>query len=155
MEPYKMVKVVAVSGFFDPLHVGHIEYFKMAKGLGDRLIVVLNNDEQLLLKRGKSGFMNQSERKKVIESIGFVDEVFISVDKDRSICESLRVLSPDVFANGGDRFADEIPESKVCRELGIEMVDGLGEKVKSSREFYNKDGNNGMEVDNADREGVR
>ena len=67
MEPYKMVKVVAVSGFFDPLHVGHIEYFKMAKGLGDRLIVVLNNDEQLLLKRGKSGFMNQSERKKVIE----------------------------------------------------------------------------------------
>ena len=134
------MKVIVVSGYLDPLHVGHIEYFRLAKGLGDKLIVVLNNDKQLFMKRGKAGFMNQEDRKKLIESIRYVDEVFISIDKDRSICESLRVIRPDVFANGGDRFQDEIPEGNVCRELGIEMVDGLGEKIKSSRDFYLKEG---------------
>jgi|ETNmetMinimDraft_33_1059910.scaffolds.fasta_scaffold175434_1 cytidyltransferase-like protein len=133
------MKVIVVSGYFDPLHVGHVEYFRLAKSLGDKLIVVLNNDEQLFMKRGKAGFMNQGERKRLVESIRYVDEVFISIDGDRSICESLKAIRPDVFANGGDRFQDEIPEGNICRELGIEMVDGLGEKTKSSREFYLKE----------------
>ena len=133
------MKVIVVSGYFDPLHVGHVEYFRLAKSLGDKLIVVLNNDEQLFMKRGKAGFMNQGERKRLVESIRYVDEVFISIDGDRSICESLKAIRPDVFANGGDRFQDESPEGNICRELGIEMVDGLGEKTKSSREFYLKE----------------
>ena len=129
------MKIVAVSGYFDPLHVGHIEYFRLAKELGDRLIVILNNDEQAALKKGKP-FMPLEERKKIIEAIKYVDEVFISIDKDKSICESLRHLKPDIFAKGGDRFAYEIPEAKVCEELGIKIVDGVGAKIQSSSNFY-------------------
>tara|TARA_Y100000310_G_C20581392_1_gene763169 strand:+ start:160 stop:435 length:276 start_codon:yes stop_codon:yes gene_type:complete len=90
------------------------------------------------MKRGKDPFMNERERKEVIGSIKYVDEVFISIDKDTSQCETLRHLKPDIFAKGGDRFAFEIPETAVCRELGIQLVDGLGAKRASSRDFYNK-----------------
>ncbi len=125
-----MVRVV-VSGYFDPVHVGHIEMFERARGLGDKLIVILNSDAQAVMKKGKP-FMKESERKKILESLRFVDEVFVSIDKDRSVCESLRAVNPDIFANGGDRFTDEVPETKICRELGIKIVDGLGEKIQSS-----------------------
>jgi len=124
-------KVVAVSGYFDPVHEGHIEYFKLAKKLGDRLVVILNSDAQAVLKKGKS-FMSEGGRKSVLESLSMVDEVFVSVDKDRSVCESLRRVSPDIFANGGDRFNGEVPEFRVCEELGIKIVDGLGDKIQSS-----------------------
>jgi len=130
------MKVVVVSGYFDPIHVGHLELIEKAKLLGDKLIVILNNDNQLFMKRGKGPFMGQEDRKKLLEAIRFVDEVFISIDKDRSICESLRVVKPDVFANGGDRHRGEVPETPVCRALGIEMVDGQGEKIASSRDYY-------------------
>jgi len=125
-----MVRVV-VSGYFDPVHVGHIEMFERARGLGDKLIVILNSDAQAVMKKGKP-FMKESERKKILESLRFVDEVFVSIDKDRSFCESLRAVNPYIFANGGDRFTDEVPETKICRELGIKIVDGLGEKIQSS-----------------------
>lgn len=131
-------KVVVTSGFFDPLHVGHVELFKLAKEQGDKLIVVLNNDKQVFLKRGKEPFMKEKERKEVIESIKYVDEVFISIDEDESVCKSLESVKPDIFAKGGDRFSYEIPEAKICKDLGIEIVDGLGEKRGSSRDFYNK-----------------
>ncbi|MBS3093930.1 adenylyltransferase/cytidyltransferase family protein [Candidatus Pacearchaeota archaeon] len=131
------MKVVAVSGFFDPLHVGHIEYFSLAKKLGDKLIVILNNDEQAVIKKGKP-FMAAEERKKIIEALRDVDEVFLSIDKDITVCESLRAVKPDIFAKGGDRFSYEIPEAKVCRELGIEIVDGLGAKIQTSSNFYKK-----------------
>jgi glycerol-3-phosphate cytidylyltransferase-like family protein len=88
------------------------------------------------MKRGKNPFMNQEQRKKLLESIKYIDEVFISIDEDRSVCESLRFLKPDIFANGGDRHQGEIPEAKICRELSIEMVDGRGEKIASSRDYY-------------------
>jgi len=132
-----MVKVVAVSGYFDPIHIGHIEYFKLAKALGDKLIVILNNDEQAIVKKGKP-FMPLEERKAIIEAIKYVDEVFVSIDKDETICKSLREVKPDIFAKGGDRFAYEIPEARVCRELGIQVIDGVGEKIQSSRNFYEK-----------------
>ena len=128
------MKVVVVSGYFDPLHVGHIEYMKMSKELGDKLIVIVNNDHQTALKKGKS-FMNEKDRARIISELGFVDEVFLSIDKDSSVCESLRAINPDIFANGGDRHIDEIPESKVCRECGIELVEGVGEKIRSSSEL--------------------
>ena len=130
--------MVVVSGYFDPLHVGHLELMEKSKRLGDKLIVILNNDKQLFMKRGKAGFMSQADRKKLLEAIRHVDEVFVSIDEDKSICESLRFLKPDIFANGGDRHQGEVPETSVCRELGIEMVDGQGEKIASSRDFYNK-----------------
>lgn len=124
-------RVVVVSGYFDPLHVGHIEYFNLAKKLGDKLVVILNNDKQAALKKGKP-FMTELKRKAVLEALGVVDEVFISIDEDGSVCESLRKINPDVFAEGGDRFSHNVPETGVCEDLGIEMVDGLGKKIESS-----------------------
>lgn len=125
------MKIVVVSGYFDPLHVGHLELFKLAKQLGDKLVILLNNDEQARLKKGYS-FMNVEERKIILESIKYVDEVFISIDKNLSVIESLRILKPHVFAKGGDRKIEEIPETPICRELGIEIIDGLGNKIQSS-----------------------
>ena len=131
------MKIVVVSGYFDPIHRGHIEYFKRARALGDRLIVILNNDHQAVLKKGKP-FMPFEDRRSIVESIRYVDEVFVSIDKDKSVCESLKALRPHIFAKGGDRFIEEIPEAAICRELGIEIIDGLGDKVQSSSNFYSK-----------------
>ena len=128
------MKVVAVSGYFDPLHVGHIELFKMAKELGDKLVVILNNNKQTEMKKGKY-FMPANERKKILEELRCVDEVFVSIDEDKSVCKSLEAVKPDIFANGGDRFNYEVPEVKVCEEFEIEIVDGLGEKIQSSSEL--------------------
>ena len=128
------MKIVATSGYFDPLHVGHLECLELAKQLGDKLIVIVNSDLQAKLKKGKS-FMKQKDRMKIISALECVDEVFLSIDKDKSQCKSLKYLKPDIFAKGGDRMSDEIPESKVCRKLGIEIVDELGEKIRSSSQL--------------------
>jgi len=128
------MKTVAVSGYFDPLHVGHLEYFKLAKQLGDRLVVIVNNDEQAKLKKGKS-FMSEEDRVAIIKELKVVDEVFLSIDDDSSVCKSLTFIHPEVFANGGDRKNHEVPETQVCRELNIVIVDGLGEKIRSSSEI--------------------
>ena len=128
------MKKVAISGYFDPIHVGHLELIEKAKALGDYLIVIVNNDYQTSLKKGKP-FMKQEERMKIVEAIKGVDEVFLSIDQDRSICESLREVHPDIFGNGGDRHQGEIPEAIVCRELGIEMIDNLGAKIQSSSDL--------------------
>jgi len=125
------LKVIATSGYFDPIHVGHIECLELAKALGDRLIVIVNNDFQAKLKKGKS-FMNQEDRMRIVLALKCVDEVFLSIDKDKTQCKSLEYLKPDIFAKGGDRMTNEIPESKLCKELGIKIIDGLGEKIRSS-----------------------
>jgi cytidyltransferase-like protein len=127
---YQM-KVVAVSGYFDPIHVGHLEYLKMAKNLGDKLIVIVNSDYQAGLKKGTS-FMPEDDRLEIVKSLRCVDEVFLSIDKDKSVCKSLEYLKPDIFANGGDRSLNEIPETAVMKKYNIEMIDGLGMKIKSS-----------------------
>ena len=125
------MKIVVTSGYFDPLHIGHIECLELARQLGDKLIVIINNDLQAKLKKGKS-FMNEKDRMKIISALRCVDEVFLSIDKDKTQCESLKYLKPDIFAKGGDRTSREIPESKVCKELGIKIIDGLGKKIRSS-----------------------
>jgi D-beta-D-heptose 7-phosphate kinase/D-beta-D-heptose 1-phosphate adenosyltransferase len=128
------MKVVAVSGYFDPIHVGHLEYLKMAKSLGDKLVVIINSDYQAGLKKGKS-FMPEQDRLEIVQALRCVDEVFLSIDKDKSVCKSLEYLKPDIFANGGDRSLEEIPETAVMKKYKIEMVDGLGEKIRSSSEI--------------------
>lgn len=131
------MKIIIVSGYFDPIHVGHIEYLKLSKELGDKLIAILNNDEQCVLKKGKP-FMTQEERLEILKAIRYVDEVFLSIDRDKSVCESIKAIAEKykgnemIFAKGGDRFSYEVPEAKVCKELGIKMVDGLGKKIQSS-----------------------
>src|SRR3989344_2477749 len=129
--------IVAVSGGFDPLHVGHVRHFNEAKKLGDKLVVILNNDNWLKLKKGEV-FMKEDERKEVIEALRAVDEVIISKHKpgtkDISICRELRELKPDILAKGGDRTKGNIPEYELARELGIRLVFnvGAGGKVQSS-----------------------
>ncbi len=123
--------VVAVSGYFDPLHVGHLDLFGKAKSLGDFLIVIVNNDEQLKSKRkNEEPFMCQEDRVNLIDAIGFVDKVVLSKDKDESVCETLKSLKPDVFAQGGDIDFERVPEKYTCEELGIKMVQGLGQKIR-------------------------
>jgi len=124
-------KVVVASGYFDPIHYGHIEYLKQSKDLGDTLIVIVNNDRQATLKKGKP-FMKAAERVKLVRSLECVDAAIESLDDDRTVCKTLGALHPDIFANGGDQFNTSIPEAKICNELGIEMRDGLGGKIQSS-----------------------
>ena len=123
--------VVAVSGYFDPIHVGHLEYLKLAKQLGDKLVVIVNNDKQTILKKGKS-FMNEKDRMEIVSALQCVDEVFLSIDDDKSVCKSLEFLKPSIFANGGDRSLSEIPETAIMEKYSIKMVDGLGAKIRSS-----------------------
>lgn len=131
--------IVAVSGGFDPIHVGHIRMFKEAKALGDELVVILNNDNWLADKKGKP-FMPGVEREEIIAAIRGVDRVVLTDhapgDPDRSVCRALRAIHPDIFANGGDRHpeGDPVPEVELCKELGIKTVYNVGQggKVQSS-----------------------
>ena len=128
------MKKVSISGYFDPLHVGHLEYINKAKELGDYLVVIVNNNLQCKLKKGKF-FMDEKDRVEIVKNLKSVDEVFLSVDKDRTVSKSLEKLKPSVFANGGDRKNYEIPESKICNLYGIKIIDGLGDKIRSSSDL--------------------
>ena len=128
------METIAISGQFDPLHVGHLEYTELAADLGDHSTVIVNNDSQCELKKGKS-FMPEKDRVRIIQALSVVDTTFLSIDNDLSVCKSLAFVQPHVFANGGDRTLGEIPETKVMKEYGIEMVDGLGDKIRSSSEL--------------------
>ena len=123
------MKLVVASGYFDPLHVGHLEYLELAKKLGDKLIVIVNSDVQAKLKKGKS-FMNEQDRMKIVSSIKWVDDVFLSIDTDHTQCKSIERIKPNFFVNGGDRKNNEIPESEICKKLNIKIVDNLGKKNK-------------------------
>lgn len=133
-----MKKVVITSGYFNPAHIGHINMFKEAKALGDILVVIINNDSQVKIK-GSQPFMPESERIEIIKAIKYVDEVFLSVDRDGSVKESLKAVAKMheecelFFANGGDRHKGNIPETEVCEEFNIKMIDNVGGgKVQSS-----------------------
>lgn len=128
------MKVVAISGYFDPIHVGHLEYINMAKKLGDKLVVIVNNNYQCELKKGKP-FMDEKDRVTIVSNLKNVDEVFLSIDKDKTVCASLEKIRPDIFANGGDRKNYEIPESVICKKYDIKIIDGLGEKIRSSSDL--------------------
>ena len=130
-------KIVCVSGYFNPLHVGHIEYFQKSKKLGTKLVVIVNNDKQSILKKGTS-FMKEDERLKIIRSLKIVDMAILSIDEDRTVCKTLKSVRPDIFANGGDQFNDNIPEKTICDELNILLVDNLGEKIQSSSWLISK-----------------
>ena len=131
-----------VSGGFDPIHIGHVRMFQEAKKLGDKLVVVINNDHWVRMKKGKA-FMPQNDRKEIIKALVSVDQVVISGHKenteDKSVCDEIIKIKPDIFANGGDRKpdGDPVPEVAVCKKLGIKMVYNIGKggKVRSSSDL--------------------
>jgi len=131
-------KAIIVSGYFNPLHKGHLELFEKAKAAGDQLWVVVNSDLQRALK-GSKEFMHQDERLLIVSAIGIVDKALISIDTDKTQCATLADLADKYstayelyFANGGDQNNDSIPEVPVCNEKGIGLIEGLGDKIQSS-----------------------
>mgnify|MGYP003974291283 CR=1 FL=1 len=138
------MKINVVSGYYDPIHDGHIESFKLAKESSDYLILILNNDVQTSAKKGKP-FMKENVRKIIVEAIRYIDEVIVSIDQDRSVCETLRKIRekhPDdeiFFVNGGDRDVTNIPEYSLKDEINLQFSDGAGEKINSSRKYYKTD----------------
>ena len=138
------MKAIIVSGYFNPLHKGHLELFEKAKASGDELWIIVNSDLQRALK-GSKEFMDQDERLIIVNAIGIVDKALISIDKDKTQCATLADLADKYsgqyelyFANGGDQNNDTIPEKDVCMELGIKLIDGLGDKIQSSSWLLNK-----------------
>ena len=131
-------KAIIVSGYFNPIHKGHLEYINNAKALADRLFVIVNSDYQRELK-GSKEFQGEEERMIIVSNIKAVDQAVLSIDKDRTVCETLRRIAEEfgeeydlAFANGGDQNKESIPESKICEEVGIILIDGLGDKIQSS-----------------------
>ena len=131
-------KAIIVSGYFNPLHKGHLELFEKAKAYGDYLIVIVNNDSQRSLK-GSMEFMLESERILIVESLAITDKIILSIDKDLTVCTTLEKVFIDFgkqfelyFANGGDQNINTSPEVPVCKKYGIRLIDGLGEKIQSS-----------------------
>ena len=131
-------KAIIVSGYFNPIHKGHLEYFNNAKALADELFVIVNSDLQRELK-GSKEFQKEDERLFIVQNIKAVDKAIISIDQDRTVCESIRSLQEKYgdeyqlgFANGGDQDNNSIPEAPICNELNIQLIDGLGDKIQSS-----------------------
>jgi len=122
----KKLVTVAVSGAFDPLHVGHVRYIREAAKLGDRLVVILNSDDFLLRKKGFV-FRPFEDRKEILENVKGVDEVIASIDEDQTVCKTLKLVKPDIFAKGGSRTGPEnIPEADTCRKIGCKLVTNVG-----------------------------
>jgi len=137
--------IVIASGYMNPVHVGHIYYLREAKKLGQYLLVIINNDKQVQQK-GSVPFMKDDERLNIVSELCCVDEVRLSIDTDLTVCATLISLMREygkehklIFAKGGDRTERNIPEFKTCRDLGIEVVFGVGGgKIQSSSELIQK-----------------
>ena len=136
-----MKKAIIVSGYFNPIHKGHLELFAKAKAQADELWVIVNSDLQRELK-GSKEFQLEDERLLIVNSLKMVAYAMISIDKDRTVCESIRALNIKAitkdpkyqiaFANGGDQNNNSIPEAGICKELGVSLIEGLGGKIQSS-----------------------
>jgi cytidyltransferase-like protein len=136
-------KTIAIaSGYFNPLHKGHIELFERAKTISDELIVIVNNDHQRELK-GSKKFQDEQERVKIISSLRLVDYAELSIDEDRSVVQTLEKIWRErrdsgiqfVFVNGGDQFSETVAEKNICQTLGIVMLDQMGNKIQSSSDL--------------------
>ena len=131
-------KIVIVSGYFNPIHKGHIELFQNAKKQADFLFVIVNNDQQRKLK-GSKEFQMEKERMLIVSNIKAVDKAILSIDSDRTVCKTLEKIAREsenefdlFFANGGDQNNDTIPEAVICEKYNIKLLDGLGSKIQSS-----------------------
>ena len=131
-------KAIIVSGYFNPIHKGHLEYFQNAKKLADVLFVIVNNDHQRALKQSKE-FQLEQERMAIVSSLRVVDKAILSIDTDRTVCATIASIANNygqdydlAFANGGDQNNNTIPERAICEKMDIALLDGLGDKIQSS-----------------------
>ena len=131
-------KGIIVSGYFNPIHKGHIEYFNNSKALADEMFVIVNNDLQRALK-GSKEFQQEQERVFIVSNIKSVNHCILSIDKDRTVCKTIEKIALDFgedydlsFSNGGDQNNNTIPERSICDQMGITLIDGLGDKIQSS-----------------------
>ena len=142
------MRVVVKSGYFNPLHTGHLDYIKAAAELGDKLVVIVNNDKQVELK-GSKPFMNQVDRMRIASAIKGVDKVALSIDEDESVVNTLKSIYDEyaidyffdsmIFCNGGDRTKGNSPEEEYCKWRGIKTAYSVGgKKTQSSSELLNK-----------------
>jgi len=137
--------LVIVSGYFNPIHEGHLEYLNRSKALGDFLVVIVNNDYQRQLK-GSKPFMTAEQRRTILKNIRAVDDVIISIDKNKFVDKTIELILKEMgnkfdkilFTNGGDQTSETVGEKDICQRLGIEMVFGLGDKIQSSSWLLNK-----------------
>ena len=132
------LKVIIVSGYFNPIHKGHLEYFNNAKKQADKLFVIVNNDNQRKLK-GSKYFQDENERMFIVSNIKAVDEVILSIDTNRTVFKTIESIAKEFgdkfklsFANGGDQNNDNCPEKDICNKYNVELIDGLGDKIQSS-----------------------
>ena len=135
------MRVVVISGYFNPLHIGHLDYIKAASNLGDKLVAIVNNDLQVKIK-GSTPFMSETERMRIVSSIKGVDQVVLSSDTDSSVVQTIKSLYNEyavdyffdsmVFANGGDRTAGNSPEESYCKWRAIHTVYNVGGKKTQS-----------------------
>ena len=132
------LKAIIVSGYFNPIHKGHLEYFNNAKAIADKLFVIVNNDHQRELK-GSKQFQDEYERMVIVSNIKAVDKAILSIDTDRTVCATIKMIAEQFgsefelgFANGGDQNNDTIPERAVCEQMNVTLIDGLGDKIQSS-----------------------
>jgi len=141
-----MTKAIICSGYFNPIHIGHLELLENAKKAGDLLIVIVNNDLQRKLK-GSKEFQTEDERLAIVRAIRYVDIAYVSIDEDATQIETLKMLKQRygleagmslTFANGGDQNNDTIPEREVCKQYDISLLEGLGNKIQSSSWLLNK-----------------
>ena len=131
-------KAIIVSGYFNPIHKGHLEYFNNAKNQADKLFVIVNNDNQRAMK-GSKEFQDENERMIIVSNIKAVDKAVLSIDTDRTVCKTIESIAVEFgnefdlsFANGGDQNNDTIPEREVCDMMNVALIDGLGDKIQSS-----------------------
>jgi len=142
-----MTKLAITSGYFNPLHPGHVDCFEMSRSVAgaDEVWVIVNNDRQAFLKRGVESFQNELYRCRLVSALKSVDRTFLSVDEDGSVCQSLVLLIEEakktgkydeiIFTKGGDRFAANCPEAAILAENNVAIVDGLGAKTHNSSDY--------------------
>lgn len=131
------MKIVILSGFFNPLHGGHLDMIEDASGMADKLIVIVNNDKQQLIKKGKI-ILDEKNRLRLISALKHVDDAVLAIDQEPPVSETIRIIAREhpndelIFANGGDRSSPKVvPETAVCKEFGIKMVYGVGGNHKA------------------------
>jgi D-beta-D-heptose 7-phosphate kinase/D-beta-D-heptose 1-phosphate adenosyltransferase len=141
----KQQHAIIISGYFNPIHKGHIEYFHEAKALADIIFVIVNNDHQRQLK-GSQPFQNEDERLIIVQNIKPVHQAILSIDQDCTVCKTIehlvkkyREVYDFTFANGGDQNNQSIPEVKICKQLRVNLADGLGDKIQSSSWLLKKE----------------